>query len=222
MEQLNNADQDTMRTPSHSRLLRQAAAILLVGMAWCAQAGEQPVIGKTTLAEARDIWRDSGATVVSEGHLAIGGGSGVDGLSTVGLDQVLLVTVDGVEFESLPVARYAFVDDVLYAISAKLHNDMKRKMAFKDLSHEEIAQLKETLTRQYGKPRAAKELFASKPNVFTWDRGSNEMVLTINALSGDNLSLKNKALVKKVEAYTKTECKKHRSKAPGPVTAICV
>lgn len=204
------------------------ASVALAAAALPAQAQDAPaplpapVIGKTTLPEAREMWLGSGATVVGEGHLAIGGGNGVDGLSTVGLEQVLLVTVDGVEFESLPVARYAFVDDVLYAITAQLYNGTKKKMAFKDLSKDEIAQLQETLTRKYGKPRALKDLFATKPNIFVWDRGANEMVMTVNAISGYNLSLKNKALVKKVEAYTKTECKKHRSKAPGPVTAICL
>lgn len=211
--------------------LRHVAAALLFAVAAAAAAiGAQaqdtavptPVIGKTTLSEAREMWMNSGAAVVSEGHLAIGGGNGVDGLSTVGLEQVLLLTVDGVEFESLPVARYAFVDEVLYAISAQLHNGTKRKMAFKDLSREEIADLQATLTRKYGKPRALKDLFASKPNIFVWDRGSNDMVLTVQAISGDNLTVKNKMLAKKVEAYTKTECKKHRSKAPGPVTAICL
>jgi len=210
--------------------LRHAAVIFLCMLAQPALADESAapaplpalVLGKTTLPEAREIWLNSGATVVGEGHLAIGGGNGVDGLSTVGLPQALLVTVDGVEFESLPVARYAFVDEVLYAISAQLQNGMKKKMAFKDLSDDELSQLQHALTGKYGKPRPLKDLFATKANIFVWDRGANEMVLTVNAISGSNLSLKNKALVKKVEAYTKTECKKHRQKGPGPVTAICL
>ena len=172
------------------------------------------------------MWAARDASVFSEGHLAIGGGSGVDGLSQVGLEQVLLVTVAGVEFEALPVARYAFVDEVLYAISAQLRkNYSKEKSPFKELSDEELVQLELSLTRKYGKPRKLRDMGAGKkPNIFIWDLRENELSLTAGGLSGYNLTLRNKALTKKVDAYKKTECKKHRQQGQTPVSvmAICL
>jgi hypothetical protein len=182
-----------------------------------------PVIGKTTLAEAREMWQTSGATVASEGHLAIGGGRGRDGLSTVGLEQVLLVTVDGVEFEGLPAARYAFVDDVLYAVSAQLHNGNISKMVFKDLNKDDMAQLEQTLRRKYGKPQGFNDLLiGSKPNILVWNLKNEELTLTLGGISGFHLTRQNKALAKKVDAYTKAECKNHRIKGPGNITDVCV
>ncbi len=210
--------------------MRNLVTAVFLGLAaFCAHAQEAalpaPVIGKTTLPEAREMWLGSGATVVSEGHLAIGGGKGADGLSTVGLDQVLLVTVDGVEFEGLPVARYAFVDDLLYAVSAQLHNGGKQKMAFKDLSKEEVGELVQTLTRKYGKPRGINDFFpGKKPNIFIWDLKDHEMVLSAGGNGHYSLARSHKALAKKVAAYTKAECKKHRQQGQTPtlVTSICL
>lgn len=220
-------------TVKRSIPVRHAAAALFLGM-MCfgiglpayADPASAPIISKTTLAEAREMWTAGNASTVGEGHLAIGGGNGMDGLSTVGLEQVLLVTVDGVDFEALPVARYAFVDEVLYGISAQLRNKFsKHKTPFKELTDEEIAQLEQTLRRKYGKPRGLKDLAAGKePNILVWDLRENEMTLTKSHLSGYQLTLQNKALVKKVDAYKKTECKKHRQKGNTPtlVTSICL
>ncbi|HEY0060728.1 MAG TPA: hypothetical protein VGC21_01330 [Telluria sp.] len=186
-----------------------------------------PEISKTSLAEARGMWAAAGATTVSEGHLAIGGGNGIDGLSQVGLEQVLLVTVAGVEFEGLPVARYAFVDDVLYAVSAQLRRGYtKHQTPFKELDNDALSQLQQSLTRKYGKPRAFNEpLGGKKPSIFIWDLKENELTLTTSiGFGGHTLTLVNKALAKKVAAYKKTECKKHRQKGETPtlVTTICL
>jgi hypothetical protein len=210
-------------SPHRSALVRHSLLILVLGvsafLAWPAHAdqnvAQSPVIGKTTLAEARELWAAGDARIVSEGHLAIGGGSlTMDGERKLGLEQVLLVTVEGVDFETLPVARYAFVDDVLYAISAPTHNIFaKVKSPFKDLNDEDLAQLERTLTRKYGKPRGLKDMGAGKkPNIFLWDLRDNELVLSEGIMSGLSLTFKNKALVKKVDAYIKTECKKHPRK----------
>ncbi len=237
MQFLNNAHEpSTMRLLStHSHVVRHAAATLVLGMACLGHAlaarasqpeAPAPIISKTTLAEARAMWSASEATIVSEGHLAIGGGNGVDGLSTVGLEQVLLVTVSGVDFEKLPVARYAFVDEVLYAVSAQLRKGYSNvEPPYKVLSDEELSQLKETLMRRHGKPRALKDMGAGKrPNIFIWDLREDELVMTEGGLSGYTLARRNKALAKKVDAYKKTECKKHRQRGsePTPVTSICL
>ncbi|MFL6656924.1 MAG: hypothetical protein ACJ8GW_02530, partial [Massilia sp.] len=212
----------TMHLTAHPRtLVQHALRILAMGVVLllvlpAARAdqnvAQSPVIGKTTLAEARELWAAGDARIVSEGHLAIGGGSlTMDGERKLGLEQVLLVTVDGVDFETLPVARYAFVDQVLYAVSAPTHNMFaKVKSPFKDLSPEELAQLEQSLTRKYGKPRGLKDMGAGrKPNIFVWDLRENELVLSEGIMSGLVLTLKNKALAKKVDGYAKIECKKH-------------
>lgn len=218
-----------------SNVFLHAAVALILSVGWIgtplAAPPEQdapvaPVISRTTLAEAREMWTTGNASIVGEGHLAIGGGNRVDGLSKVGLDQVLLVTVAGVDFEGLPVARYAFVDDVLYGISAQLRNVLSGgKTPFKELSDEELSTLEQALTKKYGKPRALKDPFAGKkPTISIWDLHDNELVLTQSVLSGYHLTLQNKALSKKVEAYKKKECKLHRQKGDTStlVTAICL
>jgi hypothetical protein len=223
------------QTVDRSNAVRHAVAALFLGMAYFGvqltvhadqSAASAPIVSKTTLAEARDIWATGNASTVSEGHLAIGGGNGRDGFSKVGLEQVLLVTVAGVDFETLPVARYAFVDEVLYAISAQFRERLsKDKSAFKELTDEEISQLEESLTRKYGKPRGLRDLGAGKkPNIFIWDLRENEMILAKSVMSGYQLTLRNKALAKKVDAYKKIECKMHRQKGdtPTPVTEICL
>ncbi|MFC5479105.1 hypothetical protein [Massilia suwonensis] len=223
-----------MRLIAHrSKFVRHVAAAFILGMTYVgiqlpASAGEcaAPVISKTTLAEAREMWAACDANIVSAGNLAIGGGSGKDGMSTVGLEQVVLVTVAGVDFEGLPVARYAFVDEVLYAISVQLRNSFSRdKPLFKELSDADLSQLEQSLTSKYGKPRALKDMGAGKkPNIFIWDLQDSEMTLTNTIIPGYRLSLVNKTLAKKVDAYRKTECKRHRQKGetPTPVTSVCL
>lgn len=214
-------------------LVRHAAAAFALGMTCLgiqlsAHAGEcaAPVISKTTLAEARATWAACDASIVSAGNLAIGGGSGKDGMSQVGLEQVVLVTVAGVDFEGLPVVRYAFVDEVLYAISVQLRNTFSRdKPLFKKLSKDEISQLQQSLTNKYGKPRALKDMGAGKkPNIFIWDLRDSELTLTNTIIPGYQVNLVHKALAKKVDAYRKAECKRHRQKGdtPTPVTSVCV
>jgi hypothetical protein len=185
-----------------------------------------PALGKTTLAEAKAAWEANGATIVGSGKLAIGGGNGVDGMSQVQLDQVDLVDVTNIDFEGLPVARYAFVDGVLYAISSKLENDLSRNHGeFKVLTREEQESLARALTRKYGRPsRTAQNFYASgkRPNIFIWTRKDSELVLELRYGLGSTLSIRNTVLAKKVEAYTKAECKKHRPTQPGPITQVCV
>jgi hypothetical protein len=212
--------------------VRHAAAALILGVAcFCITlptyadecAASAFVVSKTSLAEAREMWTSCNASTVSEGHLAIGGGSGKDGMSRVGLEQVLLVTVSGVDFEGLPVVRYAFVDEVLYAISAQVRKTVSNESPFKELTNDELSQLEQALTRKYGKPRGLRDMGAGKkPNLFLWDLRENEMSLSESILSGYHLTLRNKALAKKVDAYKKAECKLHRPKGEAPVTSICL
>lgn len=217
-------------------LVRHGVAALALGLACCGialPAHADPcaasafTVSKTTLAEARETWSACDARILSEGNLAIGGGSGKDGMSRVGLKQVLLVTVEGVDFEGLPIARYAFVDEVLYAVTAELQTIVNQDSPFKLLTKDELAEFQKTLNRKYGKPRGLMDLFGGvdkKPNIFIWDMRANELVFTKNTLQGSQLILQNKALAKKVQAYKKSECKLHRADPgkPTPVTETCV
>jgi hypothetical protein len=185
------------------------------------------ITGKTTLEDARRAWETSGANIIGAGKLAIGGGSGADGMSQVRLDQVDLIDVSNVDFEGLPVARYAFVDGVLYAIMTKLEKDLsKNNGGFKILSREEQESFKKELIRKYGHPsQSLKDMYGlgkKEPNVFIWDRKENELVLSLRYGLGSNFTISNKALAKKVEMYRKAECKKHRPTQPGPITQVCV
>lgn len=222
--------------PDRSRHIRRGLVALVLGMAGCgialpayadACAASAFSVSKTTLAEAREAWSACNATILSEGNLAIGGGSGKDGMSRVGLKQVLLVTVEGVDFEGLPVARYAFVDEVLYAVTADLQTIVSGDSPFKLLTNDELAQFQQALNRKYGKPRGEMDLFGfadKKPNIFIWDKQGNVMVFTKKSVRGSQLILQNKALAKKVEAYKKSECKLHRFNPdkPTPITEQCL
>ncbi len=184
------------------------------------------VLGKTTLDDAKAAWQSSGATIINSGKLAIGGGSGTDRMSTVQLDQSDLVDTMNVDFEGLPVARYAFLDGILYAITSKLEKDLSRNHGgFKILSREEQEDLKKELIRKYGQPsRTFQDFFAKgkSPNIFVWDRKDNELILQFRYGLGSTLVMRNKALSKKLEAYKKAECKKHRPTKPGNITDVCV
>lgn len=183
--------------------------------------------GKTTLEEAQGVWEATNASTISRGKLAIGGGSGVDRMSKVALDQVDLIDQRGVDFEGLPVARYAFVDGTLYAITAQLDQGLQRSRGeFKQLSADELDTLQKELSRKYGPPnKVAKDMFAGKrPNIFIWNLRENELVLQVRPGLGSSLTMQNKALAQKVESYRKTECKKHRPNpaTPGSITEVCV
>jgi hypothetical protein len=207
-------------------LLAQNSTVNQIEVPMTPSKPASPVPGKTTLAEAKTTWEANGATIVSSGKLAIGGGSGVDGMSQVQLDQVDLIDVMNIDFEGLPVARYAFVDGVLYAITSKLEKDLSQNHgAFKILSREEQESLAKDLMRKYGPPsRTFQNFYASgkRPNVFVWTRKDSELVLQFKYGLGSTLSIRNNALAKKVEAYTKAECKKHRRTGSGPITQVCV
>jgi hypothetical protein len=77
-------------------------------------------LGHTTLDEARAYWSQNGMKIVGAGHLALGGGSGMDGAGRVSAEKVLLVDVSGVDFEGISNARFGFYDNTLYRIQATL------------------------------------------------------------------------------------------------------
>ena len=70
--------------------------------------------------EARAYWGQNGMKIVGAGHLALGGGSGMDGAAKVSAEKVLLVDVSGIDFEGFSNARFGFYDNTLYRIQATL------------------------------------------------------------------------------------------------------
>ena len=70
-------------------------------------------LGRTKLDEARAYWSQNGMKIVGSGHLALGGGSGMDGAGRVAAEKVLLVDVSGVDFEGISNARFGFYNNTL-------------------------------------------------------------------------------------------------------------
>jgi hypothetical protein len=178
------------------------------------------VIGKSTLQEAEAFWRETGARPGRSGNLAIGFKSGVDGSGDIAVEQVVLVDVEGVEFEGFTVARYGFVDGVLYSVQVSLGLDLSKvkSVASKDLSKEEFGALEAQLRRKHGKPsRELRDLFGgrrNRANILVWRVGANELTLADSVHKF--LRLENLALAKKVDAYRKAVCKKQNRRSRIP------
>lgn len=169
-------------------------------------------VGRTTYDQATSIWSSAGAAIVQSGKLAVGAGSGVDGSARYSVEQVTLTDVSGIDFEGLKLARYGFVDGVLFSVQARLDTVFRENRAgSNELTAAELQGLEARLRAKYGNPRSARDLFAgTKPNVLIWDLRDNELILHMNPGVASSLVLRNKALTRKVEAYRQAECRKHR------------
>jgi hypothetical protein len=170
-------------------------------------------VGRTTYEQAASIWSSVGGTVLQRGKLSVGAGSGVDGAGHYAVEQVTLIDVSGIDFEGLRLARYGFVDGVLFSVQARLDTVFRENRAgSNELSEAELQSLEARLRAKYGNPsRSARDLFAgTKPNVLIWDLRDNELILHLVPGVGSSLVLRNKALTRKVEAYRQSECRKHR------------
>jgi hypothetical protein len=167
-------------------------AILLMGAGVAAHANPvepnmsvspagQPFIyqlGRTTKQQAFDYWKDQGATLLGSGHLALGAGSGRDNSSQVVAPEVELIDVQGVDFEGLPVARFAFYKDTLYAIQAQVRSVTNKENVRLRLSDDEVRELGRRLEQKYGKPtRRIKTLLADgrEPDVRVWTIKGNTL-----------------------------------------------
>lgn len=179
-------------------------------------AAHSLVLGRTSLDEAKQIWADGGAQVLHQGRLAVGAGSGVDGMATIAVDEVLLVDVGNTDFEGLPVVRYGFVDGILYSAQVRLRpvvEGIDKNSVFRTVPDDEIKALERRLRRTYGPPtRSGSDVFGGKvPTVFQWSLRDRDLVLTHGALlQGSQLSMTHKALSKKAKAYQKATCRQHK------------
>lgn len=171
------------------------------------------VLGKSTLEQAEAYWSAIGAEEDGRGTLAIGWGSGKDGLGKFGLSQVVLVDVDGVDFEGFTRARYGFVDGVLFSVQVNLEKYYPVGLGAPErIDREDWNAVVKRLHARHGKPtRTQRDWAASgkRPNVFVWVKGKNQLVLA-NSLHVF-VAHENVALRKKVDAYHKAECRKRKN-----------
>jgi hypothetical protein len=166
-------------------------------------------LGRTTLDEARAYWSQNGIKVLSSGHMALGTGSGVDGLGKVSAEKVLLVDVAGVDFEGVSTARLGFYDNKLYRIQASLASILNRVNAA-NYSDEQIKDLGARLRKKYGPPSERRRtLYAGKTagdDVLIWKLPDGKLTLTANAMNA-SLILSNDKIEAEIRAYVKAYCK---------------
>ena len=175
-------------------------------------------LGQTTLDEARAYWSQSGVKVLRSGHMALGTGSGIDGVGKVSAEKVLLVDVSGVDFEGVPTARFGFFDNKLYRIQASLASPLNRDSSA-NYTDQQTNALGVTLRKKYGAPSEEhRTLYAEKKpgnDVLVWKLPDGKLTLTANALNR-SLILSNEKMEADIKAYVKAYCKKINS--PGHIT----
>jgi hypothetical protein len=194
------------------RLFGVLAAFSLAAWSMPIQAETSEVqVGKTKLKDAMAFWHEQGAKTIQAGYLAVGAGSGIDRASQYSVEQVVLVDESGTDFEGLTLARYCFVDEVLFSIQGNLSSVFhENKTGSNQLSKVDVDDLEKRLMAKYGQPnRSGKDLLAGKkPNILIWDIEGNELVLHTSGLQ-NSLTLANKELSRKAADYKRAECKKH-------------
>jgi hypothetical protein len=175
-------------------------------------------LGQTTLDAARDYWSRNGVKVLRSGHMALGTGSGIDGLGKVSAEKVLLVDVSGVDFEGLSTARFGFFENKLYRIQASLASPLNRASSA-NLTDEQIKALGVKLRKKYGATSEEhRSLYASKTSgndVLVWKLPDGKLTLTANPLGGA-LILSNEKMEADIKAYVKAYCKTINT--PGHIT----
>ncbi len=171
-------------------------------------------LGTTTLSDAEVRWQQAGVRQAGRGHLALGTGSGRDGGGSVAAENILLVDIEGVDFEGARTTRFGFYDGVLYLVQARLRS-MLRDDASNPTQLDEtgMKKLEQSLRAKYGPPTSIlKDMYAGKtPNVYLWKFASDELVLTTNPMSS-TLVLVHRPSKKKADLYTKELCARERAK----------
>jgi hypothetical protein len=170
-------------------------------------------LGRTTLAEAEAKWRELGVQNKASGYLALGTGSGVDGGGSVAGTKVRLVDIANVDFEGVRTVRFGFYDEVLYLVQARLRDLMKDNMGGdKPLNEKELKALEDTLRKHYGaSPRALRSPYSSKPDVFVWTFGNDELTLSTSPVRSALIAA-NKPLREQAASYRKALCAKERAR----------
>jgi hypothetical protein len=167
-------------------------------------------LGHTTLGEARAYWSQNGMKIVGAGHMALGGGSGMDRAGRISAEKVLLVDVSGVDFEGISNVRFGFYDNTLYRIQATLTPISLKGSTARSYTDEQMKALGIALRKKYGAPsREQRTLFADKKSgndLLIWNLPTGKLTLTAVAING-SLILSDEKLEADVRTYIKDYCK---------------
>ncbi len=167
-------------------------------------------LGHTTLDEARAYWSQNGMKIVGAGHMALGGGSGMDSAGRLSAEKVLLVDVSGVDFEGISKARFGFYDNTLYRIQATLTPLSPKGSTARIYTDEEMKALDVALRKKYGAPsHEQRTMFADKKSgndVLIWNLPTGKLTLTAIAING-SLILSDEKMEADVKTYIKDYCK---------------
>jgi hypothetical protein len=169
----------------------------------------QYVLGRTTLSEAVSYWRASGARILRSGHLALGTGSGLDGVGKTSADKVVLVDLAGIDFEGIPSARFGFYEERLYLIQATLKPGLLSSKTDLAYDTEQMKALEQRLRKEYGRPLEQRSglMKKSEPaDVLSWNVGGNSLRFVSNPLNG-SLVLTNEQTQANIRRYVKEYCK---------------
>jgi len=168
------------------------------------------VLGQTTLSEAMNYWRASGAHVLRAGHLALGTGSGMDGVGKTSAEKVVLADIAGIDFEGITSARFAFYEQKLYRIQALLRPGLLNAKTDITYDDAQLTALEGRLRREYGPPgEQRRSLFVKKsdaPDVLSWKVDGNSLRFVSNPVNG-SLILSNEETEASIRKYVKEYCK---------------
>jgi hypothetical protein len=168
------------------------------------------VLGRTTLAEAVSYWRASGAHVLRAGHMALGTGKGMEGVSKTTAEKVLLVDTAGIDFEGITSARFGFYEEKLYRIQARLRPGLLDAKTDVTYDEEQMKALEARLRHEYGNPneqlRSPFIKKGDKPDVLTWKVDGNSLHFVSNLATG-SLVLTNEETEARIRDYVKEYCK---------------
>jgi hypothetical protein len=168
------------------------------------------VIGQTTLSQATEYWRASGAHVLGAGHMALGTGSGLDRVSKTSAEKVILVDVADIDFEGISSARFGFYENKLYRIQAMLRPGLLNAKTNVTYTEGQLSTLEGRLRSEHGQPtQHQRSLFAKKgagDDVLTWKLDGNSLLFVSNMVNG-SLVLTNEDTEASIRKYVKEYCK---------------
>ncbi|WP_431510393.1 hypothetical protein [Variovorax sp. DAIF25] len=165
-------------------------------------------LGKTTRQEAELAWIAQDSRIVRSGTMGVGGSGLADYHVRRSVPGIVLVDVAGVDFEGFTVARYAFIEDLLYAVETPLHARTPRsETPFKALDATQLQELARTLETRHGPPtrRTFSRRAGNEPDVLTWDTEQGTLELVTNDFLA-HLGQWDPALERKAKALRRAAC----------------
>jgi len=166
-------------------------------------------LGRTTLEEAVSYWRGSGAHILRAGHLALGTGSGLDGVGKTSAEKVMLVDVAGVDFEGIPSARFGFYEKKLYLVQASLRPGLLSAKTDLRYDGDQMRALEARLRQEHGPPVEQRSALVKKgepADLLSWKVDGNSLRFVSNPMSA-SLVLTNEDTQASIRKYVKEYCK---------------